>query len=215
MNKLSDEIINSYFKNQFKKTLEIIVFSYNQILNNDKKVDKNQTNKHLENTLTNILVKEIRTNKAKFGLSLFSFEVEPGEIDDAYHNKGFIDIKVGNITSKFNNENNEDIYFAFECKRLDLSNKPRLYVKEGIERFKAEKYSKNMSIAGMIGYCELNQSNIPKIVDKINNYLDENEQLILSNFMDFDFCYQSIHNRLNLSKIHLHHLIFDYSQIIN
>ncbi|MDR2544066.1 MAG: hypothetical protein LBD03_00705 [Methanobrevibacter sp.] len=219
-NSLCDETIRIYFKNQFQKILSLIVFSYNQILDNNEQVYKNYKlrnppkNVSLENILTNMLVRYIRKNKGKFELGLFGFELEPStEIDSNNYTEGFLDIKVTNLTSSFDNKNNENIYFALECKRLDLSAKPKLYAEQGIKRFKTGKYSKIVPFGGMIGYSELRQENILEIVEKINDFMG-NEHLILSDFIEFDFCFESSHDRINLSNIHLYHLILDYSDII-
>jgi hypothetical protein len=73
----------------------------------------------------------------------------------------------------------EDVYFAFECKRLnrvDSSNKrdslaPE-YVKEGMMRFVTGKYSSSVNNGGMIGY--IMDGNTDTAIRSVNRNINKN-----------------------------------------
>jgi hypothetical protein len=224
------DLYETYLLNIFKSVLKHIFFSYNEIIHDGKTVRKNSkgidvnNGMPLENSLTNMLLKYLQdpASKKRFGLELCGFLAEPAAINDNNKTEGFIDIFVTSVTSKFTGANDESIYFAFECKRLNHSNYAN-YVDKGILRFITCKYSKKMSFAGMIGYCEEDKSDIKTIVDKINNNLNVKfkkrkiSESSLDKFKiqnDFYHCYISKHERKNLEPIELYHLILDYSNII-
>lgn len=67
--------------------------------------------------------------------------------------------EIGRIDIRFLPGHREDIYFAFECKRLRFPGNPKMipgtskYVgNEGIMRFVTGKYGKGLTDGGMIGY---------------------------------------------------------------
>ena len=217
-------IYESVFKDLFLTILELIDYSYSEMLNDNAEFHLNengrnpQNNMPLENNITNRLVEHIRNNKKIYNLDLLGFEVEPAsDFSKEYATKGYIDIKVSNITSSFSNYNDETVYFAFECKRVNkTSNKTSAYVDEGINRFKINKYSKNVSLSGMIGYSEERYTEIPSIVKKINDKLgvetlNKNEEDIDINYA---YCYVSTHSRENSDEITLYHLFYDFSDMI-
>lgn len=217
-------IYESVFKDLFHRILELIDYSYSEMLNDDVEFHLNEfgsdslNDMHLENSITNRLVVYIQKNKIRYGLDILGFEVEPAsDFSKEFATKGFIDIKVSNITTYFYNYTDESIYFAFECKRVNKSSqKTSKYVNEGINRFKINKYSKNVSLSGMIGYSEENYTEISNIVKKINNKLgvetlNKNEGDIDINYA---YCYVSTHSRENSDEITLYHLFYDFSNMI-
>lgn len=224
--KLGDSmsIYESVFKDLFLTILELIDYSYSEMLNDDVEFHLNKdgrdslNNMPLENSITNRLVDYIRSNKKNYNLDLLGFEVEPGsDFSKEYATKGYIDIKVSNISSFFSKYNDETVYFAFECKRVNKSSKKTSqYIDEGINRFKINKYSKNVSLSGMIGYSEENYTGIPNIIKKINDKLVE--ETLSKNEEDIDinyaYCYISTHSRENSDEITLYHLFFDFSDMI-
>lgn len=66
--------------------------------------------------------------------------------------------EIGRIDLQFIAGDREEVYFAFECKRLNVdfpSGKKSLaaeYVEEGMMRFIISKYSSSLSHGGMLGY---------------------------------------------------------------
>lgn len=132
-----------------------------------------------------------------------------------------IDIKLWGRWEKYN-----DIYFAWECKKIasrqddekykDLINE---YIKEGMFRFLDEEYSTYLGNAGMLGYVLA--GSISDIVKGINQSmtsslrerrLDETNNLYqappIDNFSDI---YYSSHKReVTISTITLHHLFLTF-----
>lgn len=216
----------SFFEEMFLKILKLIDYSYSEMLKDDVEFHLNENgrdslnNMPLENSITNRLVDYIRNNKKNYNLQLLAFEVEPGsDFSEEYATEGFIDIKVSNITLNLYNCADENIYFAFECKRVNKSpQKISMYVDKGINRFKINKYSKNVHLSGMIGYSEEKYTEIPSIVKKINYKLKadklEVETLNKKKNITHDYCYVSTHSRKNSNKITLYHLFYDFSDMI-
>src|SRR5262249_30986438 len=67
--------------------------------------------------------------------------------------------ELGRIDIRFIHGSREDVYLAFECKRLNvISSRGRRdslagkYVKEGMMRYVEGRYSRNLRTGGMIGY---------------------------------------------------------------
>lgn len=66
--------------------------------------------------------------------------------------------QIGRIDIRLTHGHREDVYFAFECKRLNVTYSGRLYtqageyVLEGIARFVDEQYATGLPTGGMIGY---------------------------------------------------------------
>jgi len=211
-----EEFKNFYF-NEFKVVLKLLIHCYKQIVLNERFVSNES-----ENHLRNILVKKYLRNpinKEKFGLEYVGFEIEPGEFGDSCEVVGFIDIKVTNAGLPYFGKCDENTYYAIECKRLNEGDKIGVYIKEGIMRFVVGKYSKYMSLAGMVGFVE--NGNIIEIVNRINERLRENtviktkkllKQLIIE--QNFNHSYQSGHKRdKNRGEIALYHLMFDYTNL--
>lgn len=220
--------------NQFQSVLKLIIFSYNELVNNNENftvdTEGNDINNgmNLENSITNVLVHKYIINNRKENdefksLKLLHFDIEPASIDENFKTLGLVDIKVNNVTLKFKKEADESFYYCFECKRLRNSNYDK-YVKQGILRFIDEKYLGKFNYAGMIGYYEEKNFEIEEIITKINNNLHnkykKGELKSESNLdkydlnYNFEHCYVSEHDRLTLEPIKLYHLILDYRNII-
>lgn len=230
---LKPDLYELLLLNKFKSVLKLVIFSYNKIIQDRKKVYRNSegidiaNGMALENSLTNMLVKEYLQDhniKEMFNLQLCGFFTEPAEINEDNKTLGFIDIMVTNVSSEFSGRNEENIYYAFECKRINNSNYAK-YVDEGILRFIECKYSKDMTFAGMIGYFETNNPDIEDIIKKINtnlnNKFNSGKLVNLSSLKkfslvdDFEHSYISNHERKDNNSIDLYHLILDYDIIVN
>ena len=103
-------IYESVFKDLFLTILELIDYSYSEMLNDNVEFHLNESGSdslndmHLENSITNRLVVYIQKNKIRYGLEILGFEVEPAsDLSKEFATKGFIDIKVSNITTYFYN----------------------------------------------------------------------------------------------------------------
>lgn len=80
----------------------------------------------------------------------------------------------------------EDIYFAFECKKLRIHQPPSKldtnitkYSNEGIKRFLTGQYSKDLPSGGMIGY--ILDGNVSKARQTLDKYVrDKKDKLMLT-----------------------------------
>jgi len=206
-----------YFVSEFHKVLQLLIFSCEKMILKEK-FDLTEW----ENFLRNILVeKYLRKYKTNFQIDHLNFYSEVEEISENYQTGGFIDIHISNpmkITGK------EDLFYAFECKRLDgYSVKNKEYINNGLYRFIDGKYSKNMSLAGMIGFVQSFQKkgNMNSLIVDIKNILNSHKIIkTTKNLMPyninkkFKYSYFSQHRRKNkLSKIDLYHLFFNFNII--
>lgn len=203
---------NIYF-NEFLNVLKLMNDSYNRIIKQES-----FENNAFETFLRNVLVKKyLRINKEIYGIGYLGFEVESGEINKNNKTIGFIDIKITNLGKK--DLLDEEEYYAFECKRLDgYSKKNILYIREGIYRFIAGKYSSRMSLAGMIGFIQ--KGKITDIVSDINTKIEKEEdssqigELIKSDIISgckFIYSSENIRKKSN-SKIRLFHVMMDFME---
>jgi len=83
----------------------------------------------------------------------FSIHCEASEIDSSSCRE------IGRIDLRLIAGHREDVYFAFECKRLNVLSKNGTrrslageYVDEGMMRFVSGKYGRNLDKGGMLGY---------------------------------------------------------------
>lgn len=102
--------------------------------------------------------------------------------------------------------------FIIECKRLKYADVS--YLDGGIKRFVELKYAKNDSHAGMIGFVI--NGEIKPIVAALKAKVNEFhfspgfENLLKKRCSDWEYSFQSRHDRSNNTDIHLYHLFFDF-----
>lgn len=105
--------------------------------------------------------------------------------------------------------------FTIECKRLfKESSKNEEYIDEGLKRFIELKYSSKESYAGMIGF--IISGDILTITSDLNEKVKDCFFVLRqSNFLskrcvNWKYSFQSKHNRINNTKIHIYHLFFEF-----
>ncbi len=105
--------------------------------------------------------------------------------------------------------------FTFECKRLFKErSKNEEYITEGMKRFIDLKYSEKESYAGMVGF--IISGNILAIVNDVNAKVKDyflvltQSDLLTKTCVDWDYSFQSKHNRMNNTQIHIYHLFFEF-----
>jgi len=109
----------------------------------------------------------------------------------------------------------DDIYFGAECKLFkdNCNTRRNNYVKNGINRYLDRRYSNKASESSMIGYI-VNDS-IEDSVIVINGALEKVPTNILSRSFNFeDPYYLSNHQREDNSEIMLHHLFFNFNNVL-
>lgn len=82
--------------------------------------------------------------------------------------------ELGRIDLRFCHGFREDVYFAFECKRLNVVDRAgrrrtlaTKYVQDGMMRFVEGKYAKGLDKGGMLGYVM--DGDVPAAVDAVAN----------------------------------------------
>lgn len=202
-----------YYINEFNQVLKLLIFSYEKMVK-ERKFDL----KEWETFLRNILLKKLREHKSKFNLDHLNFYAEVEEINKDCTTAGFIDIHISNPMKILGKE---DLFYAFECKRLDGGkSKNEEYINNGLIRFINGKYSKNMPLSGMIGFVQgfKKGNNMINLISDINHILNNSKEIkstkkIIKHQINpkFEHSYYSQHNRnAKLPKIDLYHLFFDF-----
>jgi hypothetical protein len=188
--------------------LQIMWMGYYGICNKGIKKDYD------ENRITEEWVVEINEIWPEFRRA-FKLRLSPiNQKPDSYkkHVKGL----SPTIDFVFRSYDINDIYFGAECKLLkDGSNVRReKYVSEGLVRYVDNRYSQKASESSMVGYI-VNDS-IEDSIKIINKTIAEfNTKSILSRSnLFYEPHYLSKHDREDNSVITLHHLFFNFNNVI-
>lgn len=206
----------AYYLDEFHRTLQLFVFSYEKML-----FSESFNLQEHEDNLRNLLVKKyLKEYKKEFDVSHLIFLCGMDSIaeDDEYKTLGRIDINIVNA----GNLGNEDLIFVFECKRLDgYSSKNNEYIDNGLCRFIEGKYSRDMPFAGMVGFIQgfKNGCNANDLIDDVKNILKKHKTIktiqnltFYSIKKTFEYSYRSRHGRdKRLPAIDLYHLFFDFT----
>ena len=170
-------------------------------LENDEKIIRKEFVRYLKN-------KKYANSIEPFKNYSIDAEVEEGD--------GFLDLK---ITPRKPLVDPMD-YFSIECKRLD--NKTQRgktglnaqYVKEGINRYKEEKYTTYHGCNGMFGFVVADMDVLHN-TRCINTFLKKAEWLKQANVISgFEDAYLSKHSTASGKQIVLYHLMFNFSNHI-
>lgn len=163
-----------------------------------------------ENTRRNLLCKQMRKNKANYGIT-FNIAPEVGVYDEKYKDKGRIGICC--YLSSL-----EDKYIAFECKRFIKgevipSHIRDEYYKEGIKRFEDNIYSENMNIGGMIAFLETGDFGKlhNQLMAELPQYTLDNVVLDISGQYLYQYILKTRHKRNKNSAIVLFHILMDFT----
>lgn len=190
----------------FKKVLNLLIFCYEYILINIK-FDLTE----FETFIRNIFVKLLRENKKIFWLEYIYVISEAEEIADDFTTWWFIDIQILGINSQ--KIADEDVYFAFECKRLDGYSKKNIeYVDNWISRFLKWQYSKKMWLAWMIWFIQWYKKweNISNLINELKLKITGLTPYKINH--TFSHSYLSKHHRKWwLPNIDIYHLLFDFT----
>jgi len=129
---------------------------------------------------------------------------------------------VGRVDLRFSSGHREDVYFAFECKRLNIRSAgghqqslAGTYVEEGIMRFVTEKYGRGLNKGGMLGYVM--DGDVASAVAAVDAQVKKHRQRILlqghgglrsSSIMpQMDHVRETLHARSRRARsILIHHL---------
>lgn len=142
-------------------------------------------------------------------------KVKPDKID-IYINK----LGLKNI---FLNEEDENIYFAIECKRIQILSDSKDYVLD-IEKKFVNRIHNNLRLPfeGQIAFIENSKLNHKIVSDEVNSILKTTSSIHTNTFLlpnkfhsTLDSTYMSKHLRnYNKQLFSIFHLMFDYSKVV-
>lgn len=231
-----------YSKQLFISTIHYIIFCYSLIKKDTEDVEieippysKNycktytkfwpKFEDYLKRELVNNYLQEKQSvfgNEAIEKLS-FQYETEKDYIKDGIKASDKIDIFVSNLGLQhyWGEIKKDDIYFVFECKRLENKSKNTAFIGD-IEKFVERDYvGFRFPFEGMIGFVEKSNISINEIIEDINKKLRISssittiQELTPFEIENFQYCRLSEHKKIVSSDlIEVYHLFFDYSNII-
>lgn len=147
--------------------------------------------------------------------NLIDGKIKPDKID-IYINK------LG-LSNFWNNETDENLYFALECKRIKIKSDSKDYVSD-IEKFSNREHtSLRLPFEGQIAFIENSKLDHEIISNEINSILKSSNNILTESFLTSEKLhtlirgsYFSIHkrNNENLDKFHVYHLMFNYSKAV-
>jgi len=135
------------------------------------------------------------------------------ELDDAAGRQ------VGRIDLRFCHGYREDVYFAFECKRLNVVNSPGRrrslaaeYVQEGMMRYVEGKYAGGLDKGGMLGYVM--DGDVPAAIGAVGRSITEqraalnlrNGGLELSSILPDDARVRETRHSFDSRRFVIHHI---------
>jgi len=227
---------NTITENRIENIIWYIIECYLLIVNNkekySKKCVKEKTKIKFENYLRNrfvedyliknktILIQEISClNEINFA---YETEKEYTDLEDNIIKSDKIDIYINKLGLQNEWKNNdENIYFALECKRITKLSDAALYTSD-IQKFVNRKHiNTRLPFEGQIAFIENKNISHTMLRDKINKILRIHKKIITKSILNeivlnnkFDGVYLSIHERDTGINFSIYHLFFDYSNII-
>lgn len=234
----STENKNDVTKTLFLNILQYMVFCYNKLLSDNvkfsKQACKENTSLKFEDYLKFRFIDNYLnrpTNKRDctiYDIQTITFQAEVEKLYtiNNYTQGDKIDIFVSNLSLNHfgNNVAQEDIYFAFECKRLANTSKNNDYIND-IVKFVERSYNFRLPYNGMIGFVEKYNPSVDSIISDIENKLQKHQSIksiasngnILQKFPIQNIVYgrYSMHNHnYQNHKIEIGHLFLDYSKMV-
>ncbi|MDR2651620.1 MAG: hypothetical protein LBC68_04825 [Prevotellaceae bacterium] len=156
----------------------------------------------------------------------FTYETEKEYIDsqDNKLKSDKIDVYINKLGLKgVWKENDENIYFAIECKRIEKLSDTNDYISD-IEKFSNRNYlNTRLPFEGQLAFIEKSSITHIQLSDEINKRLNEKTIIITNNFLNpisihpqFRSTYFSVHKRNTDTQrsFSIFHLLFDYSNIV-
>lgn len=204
---VSEDIVKLLGPTGINLLLEIMWLAYHNICK--KGIKKNYD----ENRITEEFLVEINEIFPDFKSS---FKIKLSAVNQKSDTfKKFPKGQAPTIDFSFRSYYIDDIYFGAECKLFvdGCNTRRKNYVTDGMARYLNRRYSNKSSEASMIGYI-VNDS-IEDSVTIINNTLEKIPTTLLTRSFDFDDPYYlSKHQREDNSQILLHHLFFNFNNVI-
>jgi hypothetical protein len=156
----------------------------------------------------------------------FLYETQKEYIDsqDKKQKPDKIDIYINKLGLKdVWKENDENIYFAIECKRIEKLSDSVKYISD-IEKFTNRGYIDiRLPFEGQFAFIETPSITHIQLSNEINKKLNEKRTIITSDFLSpisihfpFEGTYLSVHRRNTVEQdsFSIFHLLFDYSNVV-
>lgn len=194
------------------KILEIVITSYYSLLSKDQEINSDWE----EDRITADLFTEVTfVWKASQSSSIDGYSPHPQFPIYPKQNRFGSPRKIDFV---FRKGYEEQLYFAFECKKVDRSDGTltRKYVRLGMQRYINCNYSAKMTFGGMIGFLFNDQ--IDLTAEAINNKIEE-EGMSRSDYLSkirslsnaFNNLYESCHTRVDNSHFIIYHLFLVFT----
>jgi len=234
----STETKNDVTKTMFLNIQQYMVYCYDKLFSDNvkysKKTCKESTSLKFEDYLKFQFIDNYLNqpaNKRECNIYdiltiTFQAEVEKLYAIDNYTQTDKIDIFVSNLNLDYFGQDTaqEDIYFAFECKRLANNSKNNDYIND-IVKFVEREYKFRLPYNGMIGFVEKYNNSIEAIISDIEHRLQKHSSIKSISFNDsilqIDQAKNDSYSRYSVHKhntqklqIEIGHLFFDYSKIV-
>ncbi|MDF1549740.1 MAG: hypothetical protein P1P88_18070 [Bacteroidales bacterium] len=177
---------------------------YSEKSDNPYKKPDNAKNWHLEDAITDDLIKDEIDFDKKHDYSLipqFKNIKKKSRIDISIHYR----MSFGKYYT-----------IEIECKQLKKSNLD-YYISDGIQKFKTNKYAESLPLAGMMAYNILDEieNNIDLLKTKIEQKISVKETLKQFEIIEnYPHTYFSKHERIHNSDIDLYTCAFDFKDAI-
>ncbi|MDR1544734.1 MAG: hypothetical protein LBS50_10100 [Prevotellaceae bacterium] len=156
----------------------------------------------------------------------FSYETEK-EYTDLQDNKiksDKIDIYINKLKlKKIWKENDENVYFAIECKRIEQMNDTNinLYIDDIVKCTNREHRKLRLPFEGQLAFIENQDITHIALSNRINEKLKSKTAIVTDAFLDYllvnqnyQGTYLSKHKRNNQKLFSIYHLFLDYSEIV-
>ncbi len=212
----------STYQSKILPILRGIIAAYQRMLGKDySKIER------LEDKITGRLLEDFLDEddfRREMKLTDFDFSSESAVYDEAYKQKGYVDIRV-RVNNRIDGFNTTKADYIIECKLLDGGKDlNRKYLTNGICRFVEELYTDRFihKVSAMLGFV-ISKMDILANTNKINQ-IAINEiipigaiQPITSHTIHdgFDYSFLSKHTSTKGRDIELYHLMLDFSSKIN
>jgi len=233
--------INAITEKHIKIILWYVVECYLRVLKKQEKYSKvyvkNNTNLKFENYLRNRFVEDylienkdlLKQKTLALNNINFTYETEKEYVDfqDNKEKSDKIDIFINKLgLQKEWKEQDENLYFAIECKRIknldnDITGKSG-YISD-IEKFCNRNHIKTrLPFEGQIAFIENQNITHTDLCNKVNYLLQNQKAIITNTFLDkiilndkFDSSYLSQHQRnTSQQNFSIYHLFFNYSSVV-
>lgn len=202
--------------------IDNVTFSLSEIRNSKIKPENKFRNFLVDNYLRRN--NHLLNNNSKTEYIHFDKESEETFKENEIEQTDKIDIYIKDFALKNSlKEENQNVYFAIECKRIKIKSDTKEYVLDIQKYVNRNHISLRLPFEGQIAFIENERLNHKIISDEVNTLLKETKSIITDSFLtserlhtSVDGTYSSKHKKNfgNKDSFLIYHLMFDYSKIV-